>query len=428
VHLVHTESKLSNGIRVISSHIPHVDSVAVGFWVGVGGRYESQRMSGVSHFIEHLLFKGTQTRSARVISEAIEGRGGYFNAFTQEDATCYYARISSEHVKHVLDILADMYLNPLFSDKDIDKERRVIIEEIMMYRDQPHQVVQEKLGELMWAKHALGRPLIGTPANIMRMSREDILAYKERKYVPANTVVALAGKVDHDRCVAHLEKLLGGIKRRRSPACSAVHEKTAQEPIWFGRKPIEQSHLALGLRIFGRHDARRYPLKLLSVILGENMSSRLFQIVRERHGMAYSVHSGMHLFEDTGAMLITAGLDRGRLLPACRLIVKELQRIKEKPVSRKELQRAKDYAAGQLRIGLEGTSSQMIWVGEHLMCFGYVRQPQEIIDRLNQVTLDDVSQSARDVLVRKCASISLLTPEDTPDQEADVQSIFDVLG
>jgi predicted Zn-dependent peptidase len=207
-----------------------------------------------------------------------------------------------------------------------------------------------------------------------------------------------------------------------------VDDSVGQDGIWLGTKNIEQSHLALGIRIFGRHDMRRYPLKLLSVILGENMSSRLFQIVREKHGMAYSVHSGMHLYDDTGALLITAGLDRERLVPASKLIVKELQRIKDRPVSKKELQRAKDYSAGQLKIGLEGTSSQMIWVGEHLMCFGYVRQPQEIIERLNMVTVEDISKIANDVLKYDRSSISVLVPEGNKIEGRALQDIFATLN
>ncbi|MDD2236824.1 MAG: pitrilysin family protein [Kiritimatiellae bacterium] len=424
MHLTHSETTLSSGIRVVTSHIPYVESAAVGFWVGVGGRYESKRMSGVSHFIEHLLFKGTQTRSARAISEAIEGRGGYFNAFTQEDATCYYARISAEHVFHVMDILADMYVNPKFDAGDIDKERRVILEEIMMYRDQPHQLAQEDLSDLLWANHPLGRTLIGTPATVMRMTREEILGYKSKKYRPCNTVVAVAGKVDHEACCAYLEKVLDVPRGSAAPKYLRVERSTGQRDVSVRRKPIEQAHLALGLRLFGRKDPRRYPLKLLSVILGENMSSRLFQVVRERHGMAYSVHSGVHLYEDTGALLITAGLDRTRCVPAMKLILRELNRLAEKKVTARELKMAKDYAGGQLRIGLEGTSNQMIWVGEHLLTFGNVRQPQAIIDRLDAVTADDIAKLAGQVLKTKRLSAALLLPEENRETTEQVRELI----
>ena len=420
MHLTFSESTLSNGIRVITSHIPYVESAAVGFWVGVGGRYEAKRMSGVSHFIEHLLFKGTETRSAKEISEAIEGRGGYFNAFTQEDATCYYARISSEHVFHVIDILSDMYVNPRFDAVDIDKERRVIIEEIMMYRDQPSQVVQEDLSELLWADHPLGRTLIGTPGTVTRMSREEILAYKHKKYRPCNTVVAIAGKVDHEACVKHLEQVLNG-PAGGAPDYQRVDRTTKQQSLSFKKKDIEQAHLALGVRLFGRKDPKRYALKLLSVILGENMSSRLFQVVREKHGMAYSVHSGVHLYEETGALLITAGLDRSRCMPALDLILREMNRLKEKKVSARELRMAKDYAGGQLRIGLEGTSNQMIWVGEHLLTFGSVKQPQTIIDQLEVVTADEIAELADRILTSNRLSAAMLLPEENTETSEQVQ-------
>lgn len=224
----------------------------------------------------------------------------------------------------------------------------------------------------------------------------------------------MAGKVDHDACCAFLEKALD-VPRGSAPKYLKADRSTEQRDVSVRKKPIEQAHLAMGVRLFGRKDPRRYPLKLLSVILGENMSSRLFQVVRERHGMAYSVHSGVHLYEDTGALLITAGLDRTRCVPAMKLILRELRRMAEKKVSGRELQMAKDYAGGQLRIGLEGTSNQMIWVGEHLLTFGNIRQPQAIIDRVNAVTADDIAELAKQVLKNNRLSAALLLPEESKE-------------
>ena len=312
--------------------MPNIESVAMGVWVGVGGRYEDKRISGVSHFIEHLLFKGTKTRSAKDISQAIEGRGGYFNAFTQEESTCYYARISTEHMRSTFAILADMYLNPKFAAEDINKERGVIIEEIMMYKDQPQHLVQEILGELLWQDHALGRPLIGTTDTVGNVSRAAILKFKATKYVADNTVVVLAGKVDHDACVKHIGELLGHVRGARKPAYPRVTKQTAQKDVRVFAKDIEQTHIALGIRLFGRHDSRRYALKLLSIILGENMSSRLFQVVREKHGLAYSIHSSVQLFDETGVLDIQAGVDCDRISKAIELILSEVVKFKDKPV------------------------------------------------------------------------------------------------
>jgi predicted Zn-dependent peptidase len=422
------ETKLPNGIRVATANMPNIESVAMGVWVGVGGRYEDKRISGISHFIEHLLFKGTKTRSAKDISQAIEGRGGYFNAFTQEESTCYYARISTEHMKSTFAILADMYLNPKFSAEDINKERGVIIEEIMMYKDQPQHVVQEILGELLWQDHALGRPLIGTTDTVGKVSRADILNFKNTKYVADNTIVVFAGKVEHDACVKLVGNLLGHVRTIRKPGYPEVTKQTRQKAVRVFAKDIEQTHVALGIRLFGRHDSRRYPLKLLSIILGENMSSRLFQVVREKHGLAYSIHSSVQLFDETGVLDIQAGVDCDRLSRAIELILSELAKTRDRPVGSQELRRAKDYAIGQLRIGLESTSNQMMWIGENLMSYGRFIQPSEVIRKVEAVSEKDIYRVAGEVLNRKNLSVSMITPGGGEKHEALIRKAMAGLG
>ncbi|NKB25557.1 MAG: insulinase family protein [Kiritimatiellae bacterium] len=414
------KTTLPNGIRVVSASMPHVESVAMGVWVGVGGRYEPKAISGMSHFIEHLLFKGTKKRSAQEISQAIEGRGGYFNAFTQEESTCYYARITSDHAWNTLDILCDMYLNARFDKVDIDKERGVIIEEIIMYADQPHHLVQDILGELLWANHALGRPLIGTPENIRRVTRKEILDFKNKKYVSNNTVITFAGKIDHAACVHQVAKRLGSIKKRTKPSFTRVTSKTVQKRVAVASKEIEQSHLAIGVKLFGRKDPRRFAAKLLSIILGENMSSRLFQIVREKYGLAYSIHSSVQLFDDTGVFIISVGLDRLQTDKAIALIFKELNRIKEKPVSKSELKRAKDYTIGQMQIGLESTAHQMMWIGENMMSYGECIQPSELIQRIETITSEHILKLAKQLFKRHRISIALVTPLEDSDRSRDV--------
>ncbi len=404
------ETRLSNGIRVATAEMPGVESLSMGVWVGVGGRYEAKRLSGVSHFIEHLLFKGTKTLSARDISQAIEGRGGYFNAYTQEETTCYYARVSANHSREVFAILADMYLNPRFAAADIHKERGVIIEEIMMYKDQPQHLIQEILGELLWVDHPVGRPLIGTAENIRRMRRKEILEFKARKYVPKNTLVVFAGKLAHGACVKQVEELLGDIRSRENPGFEEVSGQTRQKSIAVLSKDIEQTHIAMGVRLFGRDDKRRYALKLMSIVLGENMSSRLFQEVREKHGLAYSIHSGAQLLADTGALDVQAGIDTHRIPKALELIIRELVRLKEKPVGSRELRRAKDYAIGQMRIGLESPANQMMWVGENIMSYGRLIQPREVIKEVEAVSERDIHNVANDVLNKRRFSMVLITP------------------
>ena len=412
------ESTLPNGIRLATAEMPHVESVAMGVWVGVGGRYEEKKLSGISHFIEHLLFKGTENRSAKDISQAIEGRGGYFNAFTQEESTCYYARIASRHMWNVFDILCDMYLHPKFAEDDINKERGVIIEEILMYQDLPQHKVQEMLGQLVWEGHALGRPLIGTAENIRRVSRAEILGFKNGKYIADNTLVVLAGKVDHDECLERVTATLGHVRSRRKPVFSRVTKQTPQNQVAVQAKDIEQTHMAMGFRLFGRHDKRRYILKALSIILGENMSSRLFQVVREKHGLAYSVHSSVELFDETGVLAIQAGLDRTRIGKAVSLIFRELAKLKDKKVGPQELRRAKDYTIGQIRIGLESTINQMMWVGENIMGYGEFMQPDEVLKRIERVTEKDIRELAAEILNRRNVSVAMITPGGGEPQES----------
>lgn len=423
------ETRLENGLRVVSAAMPHVDSVSIGIWVGAGGRYEAAERCGASHFIEHLLFKGTRRRTARDISQAIEGRGGDINAFTQEESTCYFARVSAEHAWEAMDVLADMYGHAVLAAADVDKERDVVIEEILMYRDQPHHQVEEMLGQLLWHDHPLGRPLTGTVETLKGLGRPELLDYKGRYYNPRNTVLAVAGKVDHDSLVACARALLGGAGTRGGirkflPVTASVK----QGRMHLAAKDVEQAHAAIGFRGFGRQDRRRYALKLLNIILGENMSSRLFQVVREEHGLAYSIQSSAHLFHDTGTLVISAGLDRGRLEKAVRLILRELVRIRRLPVSRDELRRAKDYAVGQIRLGLESTSTQMMWLGEHIMAYGRVITPEDTIAALQAVTPCEIREVAAALLLPGRSSVAMVLPDANAELERDMSRQMRGLG
>ncbi|TAN36987.1 MAG: insulinase family protein [Verrucomicrobia bacterium] len=403
-------TRLANGLRVATATMPTLESVALGIWVGAGGRHERAEQAGISHFIEHLLFKGTTTRSARAISQAIEGRGGYLNAYTQEESTCYYAHIAAEHTAEALDLLTDMFLQPRFAAGDIKKERGVIIEEIEMYRDQPQQHVQEMLNGILWPNHPLGRSLTGTPETVSTLKRDDFFSYKATRYAPAVTLVAFAGQVEHESTVAQVGKILGSWNARRPSTPRPVTVRSPQHAVTVLGKDIEQAQLALGLRLFGRHDPRKYALKLLSTVLGENMSSRLFQVVRERHGLAYSIHTSVELFHDTGMLEISAGVDAEKLPRAVQLIIGELKRLCAQPIGAAELRRAKDYVIGQLRIGLEGATHQMTWAADNLLNFDCFIQPDEIITAIHRISAADIRQLARAVLRAERLSLALIAP------------------
>jgi predicted Zn-dependent peptidase len=406
---MHQVTTLSNGVRVATLTMPQTLGVSVGLWVGVGGRYEPARLSGVSHFIEHLLFKGTRRRTARDISVEVESVGGYLNAFTGEEMTCFYAKAAREHLERLADVLCDMYLHPAFAAEELEKERGVIREEILMYRDQPQQYVHELLNEIMFPNHPLGRALTGTVETVSAMSRADVARYKAENYIAANTVAAVAGRCFHDDVVELFEGKLSGLNTTRSaPRFLPMRDRQRRARIRVHKKDVEQTQIALGVHGCSRHHPDRYAVKLLSILLGENMSSRLFQVVREQHGLAYAIQSSAGFFADTGTFVISAGLDNKRLGKALRLIMRELRRATEKAPALRELENARNYALGQLKLSLESSTNQMMWLGEHLLSYGRVAEPSEVERGIKAVTAEDVRRVAAELFQPRRWSVAVV--------------------
>ena len=402
--------QLHSGLRIATAEMPGMESVSVGVWVGVGGRFETARHSGISHFIEHLLFKGTARRTARQISQEVEGIGGYVNAFTGEENTCYYAKASHRHFGILLDVLADIYLHPKFAAGDIIKERGIIKEELLMYRDQPDHYVHELLTETLWPDQPLGRPLTGTVESIDATDRAALRTFKRSKYVAGNTIIAVAGRCRHEDVVAQVSKAFAATPTGRIPRFVPVREPQRAPRLRFLTKEIEQTHLVLAVRGYSRHHPQRYAAKLLSVVMGENMSSRLFQVIRERHGLAYSIHSSSSFFADTGVFTVGAGLETKRLPRALRIILRELTKIAQRRPAAGELRRAKDYAIGQMRLGLESSSNQMMWLGEHLLAYGTIPSPDDVERRIEAVTADEVQAAAADLFRDRRLNAAVITP------------------
>ena len=417
-------SELATNVRVATAEMPAMESVAVGLWVGIGGRYEPKRVSGISHFIEHLLFKGTKRRTAKQISQTVEGIGGYLNAFTGEETTCYYAKASHRHLDTLLDVLADMYLNAKFAAADVAKERQVIKEEILMYRDQPDHYVHELLTETLWPGQPLGRSLAGTPESLDTIGRARLIDFKEQNYIAANTVVAVAGHCRHEDIVDRVERALPLTRTGRTPRFQPAQEHQRGPRLRFLTKNVEQTHLAIGIRSYSRQDERRFALKLLSVLLGENMSSRLFQTVREQHGLAYSIQSSTSYFADTGAFVISAGLDTKRLQKALRLVLRELKKIIRRPPTADELRRAKDYSIGQMRLGLESSSNQMMWIGDHLLGYGFIHTPEEIERKIEAVGTEQVQSVAAEIFRDRRLNAAVITPSKEERSVEDLLSFM----
>ncbi len=407
---------LRNGIRIASVEMPHMQSVSAGIWAGIGGRYESRKTSGISHFLEHLLFKGTEKRTARQIIEAIEGVGGYLNAFTTEDHTCFYAKAAGRHLEGMCDVLCDMYLNSRFAAEEIEREREVIREEILMYRDHPAQHAQELLSETMWPEHPLGRPLTGTVETIGTFRRPQLMRFMKDHYNGRTTVVTVAGDVPHEKVVALFRGWLDDLGRGKAPRFHPCSASEGETKVSLATQETEQTHLAMGFYGLGRSDDRRFALKLLSVILGENMSSRLFQTLRERYGFCYSVQSGMVTLADAGMINIYAGLDTAKLELAIKVILRELKNLCEKRTTLRELQKAKDYTVGQTLMGLESTSNHMMWLGESILGYRKILDPAEIESKVRAVTPDDIRNVACFCLNRAKLGVAVVGPVKDRDQ------------
>lgn len=407
---MHELVKFPNGMKLVTADMPFRDSVAVGIWVKVGGRYEKKRLSGISHFVEHLLFKGTRKRSAREIKESIEGLGGVFNAFTSEEVTCYFVKIIRKHLALALDILSDMVHDAVFRKEDIERERSVIVEEIKMYRDLPSHYVHELVNELLWPDQPLGRALIGSEETVGGISRSDIVKFRDEFYHPANLLAVVCGEVEYDEAFRETTRFFPEFTRRKPSQFERSCVRQTKPQFDIRDKDTEQTHFVIGFHGLSRHDRRRFQLGLLNIILGANMSSRLYEEVREKRGLAYEIRSHAGYHQDTGYLTVSAGVDPRKTPLALRVILKELMKMKSALVTKDELQRAKDYFIGQFYLMLEDTLDNMLWVGERAMYLGRVPTHEEIRREIEQVSLEDIQQIAETVLRSNHMNMALIGP------------------
>jgi predicted Zn-dependent peptidase len=403
-------TRLKNGLTVATAEMPYMSSVSLGLWVGVGGRYEPAEVNGVSHFIEHLLFKGTKRRSARQISQDVEGIGGYLNAFTGEEMTCYHSKARHDRFDELLDVLSDMFLNSKFDTVEIDKERGVIKEELSMYLDQPQYRVQELLNELLWPDQPLGRPLTGTEKTLDGLTRSRLVGYQQNNYVASRTIFAAAGRLKHKQIVSAISRLAKKFPGGKRPQFLPAANGQKRPGVKLFTKETEQTQIALGIRACSRHDQRRYALRLLNTALGENMSSRLFQVVREDRGLAYSIYSSLNHFDDVGTLTVSAGLDAGNVQKTLKLVMRELGRATRELLSPAELRRARDYVIGQMDLSLESTDNQMMWLGEQMIGYDKIVPPDEIKQRLSEVKAYEIRSAARDFFRPERMNLALVSP------------------
>ena len=407
---------LDNGLRVLTAAMPHTRSVSICIFIGVGSRYETEPGAGISHFIEHLCFKGTQKRpTSREISAAIEGVGGILNGGTDKELSLYWCKVAQHHFHLALEVLADMLLHSRFDPRDIESERQVIIEEINMEKDSPSQLVNMLVDELLWPNHPLGRDTAGSKQSVAAISREMLLDYRANHYSPGNTVVAIAGAGKHREMVTTVSQALGNwTSPKPHPEYSAYKEQKFPQ-LRIERKETEQTHLCLALSGLSLLHPKRFILDLLNVILGEGMSSRLFAEIRDRLGLAYSIHSYVEHFLDTGSVTIHAGVEPKNLQVAIKAVLEQLSQLKE-PVPEAELSKAKELSKGRLLLRMEDSHSVAGWMGGQEILTGQILSVDQVMSIIDAITAEELRQIAQELLLESQLRLAVVGPvaEDEP--------------
>ncbi len=386
---------LENGLRIISEQLDHLKSVSLGIWVNAGSRDEEPEQNGISHFIEHMVFKGTHNRSTFQIAKELDSIGGMSNAFTAKENTCFHARVLGKHFDRLADILSDIFLHSLFDPLDMERERQVILQEISMVEDSPDENVHVLLNRRFWEDHPLGLPILGTNETVAAIQKETIVEYMGRSYGPENVIVSAAGNIRHETLVSYLRPLFeelepGGVAKDRVPPRS-------NSGISCQEKDHEQVHLCLGAEAPSMKDDRRYACALFNVLLGGNMSSRLFQEIREKRGLAYSVYSFHSAYCDSGMFGVYLATDNGNINPALETIQNEIRKIQEGDVTTDDLVAAKEHLVGGIYLSSENPDNRMMRIAKNEMVFHRYVSYEELVGRMEKVTIDEIVAIAEDI-------------------------------
>lgn len=386
-----------NGVRIVSEEITHVRSISVGIWVGAGSRFELPAENGITHFIEHMLFKGTKTKTARQIAEEFDRIGGEINAFTSKENTCYYAKVLDHHGELAVSILADMFFNSTFDANELDKERQVVLEEILMSEDAPDDDVHEQLWQVMYPTDALGLPILGTNKTLSTFTSETIRKYMEKYYYPENIVISVAGNVTKE-LLLHIEKLFGQYERTANAVDTTLTHPIFHSGKFVKERDVEQSHLAISYPAIGVKDPNLNSFIALNNIVGGNMSSRLFQEVREERGLAYTIYSYQSCYADVGAFTIYGSTNNQQLSVMHDTINTTLQKVRTDGIMETELLNAKEQLKGSFVLGLEGTNSRMSRNGRNELIHGRHKSIDEIISEIDEVSMDKVNHLIHSIL------------------------------
>jgi len=411
------KKELNNGITVATEVMPHLRSASLGVWLKCGSRYEEKSNTGISHFIEHLLFKGTRKRSAATIAESIDSIGGQLNAFTEKEYIGYYAKVLDEHLPLAFDLVSDIVLHPTFPADEVERERNVIFEEINMVEDSPQELILDLFMEQFWKNHPLGWPISGTKKSVANISRNDVKKFFENNYTAGNIIVAVAGNIRHREVQKLAERYFSGLKR------GAATELGHAPEVFSGRRirrkaHLEQTHLCVGTTAPPIASEERYCAHLLSSILGGGMSSRLFQNIRERRGLVYSIYSMLNLYQDAGSLVVYAGAAHDKAGEVVDLVLKEFGSLREKLVSGQELKRAKEFIKGSVMLSLESSSSRMTHLAQQLIYYGRFCGLEEILDAVERVAARDIRDLANRIFDDSTLALTALSGRNGSDLNA----------
>ena len=408
---------LANGLRVVTTPVPTAHSASVNIFVGVGSRGEERRVNGISHYMEHMLFKGTERRpNAIVIAEAIEGAGGVLNAYTAKELTCYWNHVPYDTLPVAMEVIADMLLHSTIAQEEIDRERTVVQQEIRRSHDQPGAWVGELLSRAVYGDQPIGWSIAGTIEIVGSLQRQDFFDHIERWYTPQNAVLSVAGNVTHEQVMDLAERWLSEWEGGPGPRWLPARPDLPEERVIVEKRDIAQCNVAMGLRAISRTDPDRFALSILNNILGRGMSSRLFKEVREQRGLAYSVGSSVSRYADTGTMSISAGVSPENLHEATTVIMAELRKLVDEPVGEEELTKARDYAAGSFRLGLESTMSLGQRAGDALLTTGVIEPVDEVVEKLRAVTAADVQRVAQRLFHDNNLAMAVVGPAGDADE------------
>jgi predicted Zn-dependent peptidase len=398
---------LASGLTLVTEAMPEVRSVTVGVWVRRGSRHESERAHGISHFIEHMVFKGTKQRSAERIAAEVDSIGGFMDAFTAKEYASFHLKVLDEHLPLAIEILGDIVQNPLFDAEEMAREKKVIFEEMSMVEDTPDDLVTEVFAESFWPGHPLGRPILGTRKSVGRFKRADLAAHFKRVYHPGNLLIAAAGHLEHASLRALVERHFEGLEARDSGGNGGAGTRppaTATRTVVRSKRELEQIHVCLGAPAYPQDHPDRYPCYLLNTVLGGSMSSRLFQNVREKRGLVYTISSGVTAYSDTGLVTVYAGTRRESAREVVRLTLEEIRRLRDQPLGHEELRRAKDHVKGGLLLSLESSGARMNHLARQELYYGKQLALDDILGAVEAVSAEDVRRVASEVFRGRLAA------------------------